>query len=72
MIRKCEPTLKKRAKKKLMIKTEKTVFYSLLYRIKCTELYAIEIDDSLSMNDEFESTQKKSKIKKEKHPPRSN
>ena len=55
MIRKCEPTLKKRAKKKLMIKTEKTVFYSLLYRIKCTELYAIEIDDLLCLNDEFTS-----------------
>ena len=38
-----------------MIKTEKTVFYSLLYRIKCTELYAIEIDDLLCLNDEFTS-----------------
>ena len=44
--------VKRKELRKLTIKKEKN---SPLYRIKCTELYAIEIDDLLCLNDEFTS-----------------
>ena len=53
MIRKFEPTQKKRAKKNNDKKEKRK--NSTLDRIKCTELYAIEIDDLLCLNDEFTS-----------------
>ena len=48
-------TRKFKSRQKKRAKTNRKEKNSPLDRIKCTELYAIEIDDLLCLNDEFTS-----------------